>query len=888
MTRIPLRVLAIENSPADVELSVAELTRAGYDVQVDTVDNPDQFAALLGAGRYDVALADYRLPEWTGMDFLPVLKAHAPDLPMIMVTGTLGEERAVECVKQGVADYVLKQNLARLPMAVRRALEEREASAERRRSEDLIRKLTLAVDQGSASVVITDLEGRIEYVNRRFTEVTGLSREEVMGQTPRLWQSGRTPIETYQEMWQTIRAGRVWQGEILNRRKNGTLFWDAVTISPIRDPAGRITHFLATQEDITERKEAIRAIQEREERFRQIAENINEVFFVVDASFSETLYISPAYEEIWGRSRQSVYDDPKSFLDPVAPEDRFRLLDDIAHVQQGKPPQETEFRITRPDGQVRTVLSRAVPIRNEAGEVYRICGVVLDITTRREAQAALEESEARLKKIIDASFDGIYIAVEGVLRELNTGLLRIFGYDSAEEVIGRPLADFVAEESLPQVSAWGAGAVEGTFELVGRRKDGSKVLLEATTRNHDVDGHAGRVTALRDITEKRSLEDQFRQAQKMEAVGRLASGVAHDFNNLLTVIMGYTDLLLNDLGNSAPRRSDLEQIRHAAGTATSLTRQLLAFSRQQVVQPRLVALEDVVSHADKMLKRLIGEDITLTSNLQREPSTIRIDPGQLEQVIMNLVVNSRDAMPTGGNLTIETKVVDLDDTYVRSHWPAIPGRYAMLSVSDTGTGMDERTRARIFEPFFTTKELGKGTGLGLAMVYGIVKQNGGFIWVYSEPGQGTTFKIYFPLQVESAEAGSATDVSAAPRGSETILLVEDSAGVRGAVRQILERLGYHVLEATNGKAAMDFAGRRHRIDLLLTDVVMPEMSGRVLAEHYAAIRPETRVLYMSGYTDDAVVRHGILESGIAFLQKPFTAEALGCKVREVLDAGSKG
>ncbi len=757
MTPIPLRVLAIENNPADVELSVAELTRAGYHVQVDTVDNPDQFTALLVAGRYDIVLADYRLPDWTGMDFLPVLKARAPDLPMIMVTGTLGEERAVECVKQGIADYVLKQNLARLPMAVRRALEERKANAERSRNEDLIRKLTLAVDQGPASVVITDLDGRIEYVNRRFTEVTGLSRDEVIGQTPRLWQSGQTPVETYREMWQSIRAGGAWRGEILNRRKNGSLYWDAVTISPIRDSAGVITHFLATQEDITQRK---------------------------------------------------------------------------------------------------------------------------------HADAALEESQARLQKIIDASFDGIYITVDGVLRELNTGLLKIFGYDTAEEVIGHPVSDFVAEESQTEASAWATGAIEGTFELIGRRKDGSKVLLEATIRNHEVDGHAGRVTALRDITEKRLLENQFRQAQKMEAVGRLAGGVAHDFNNLLTVIIGYVDLLLLDLVGNDPRRTDLEQVRQAAGTATDLTRQLLAFSRQQVIQPRYVTLEGVVSNAEKMLKRLIGEDITLTSNLQPEPSTILIDPGQLEQVIMNLVVNSRDAMPTGGNLTIETRTVDLDATYVRSHLPAVPGRYAMLSVSDTGSGMDEATRARIFEPFFTTKETGKGTGLGLATVYGIAKQNSGFIWVYSEPGQGTTFKIYFPLHTEAAEAEAVTSTSEAPTGKETILLVEDSAGVRGAVRQIMERLGYTVLEAPNGKAALDFAGPHH-VDLLLTDVVMPEMSGRVLAERFTAIRPATRVLFMSGYTDDAVVRHGILESDIAFLQKPFSAETLARKVREVLDAKSK-
>jgi CheY-like chemotaxis protein len=362
--------------------------------------------------------------------------------------------------------------------------------------------------------------------------------------------------------------------------------------------------------------------------------------------------------------------------------------------------------------------------------------------------------------------------------------------------------------------------------------------------------------------------------------------VAHDFNNLLTVITSYTDLLLADLGPSDPRVEDLNQVRQAATTAASLTRQLLAFSRQQVIVPQRIVLEDVVANTHKMLKRVIGEDISVVTLLNPEPTTVQIDPGQIEQVIMNLAVNARDAMPTGGQVTIETSRVTLDAAYSQSHPPMVPGRYALLAVSDTGTGMDANTRARIFEPFFTTKEVGKGTGLGLATVYGIVKQSGGFIWVYSEPGQGATFKIYLPLIAEPADVVTAErEAPALPCGSETILLVEDESAVRNVARQILERCGYTVIEAAGGNQALDLAAKMPgTIHLLLTDVVMPEMSGRVLGERFAEMKPGIRILYMSGYTDDAVVRHGILQANIAYLPKPFSTESLARKVREVLDS----
>jgi nitrogen-specific signal transduction histidine kinase/CheY-like chemotaxis protein len=387
------------------------------------------------------------------------------------------------------------------------------------------------------------------------------------------------------------------------------------------------------------------------------------------------------------------------------------------------------------------------------------------------------------------------------------------------------------------------------------------------------------------MTERRTLENQFRQAQKMEAVGRLAGGVAHDFNNLLTVILSYTDMLMEDVSPRDTRAEDLSEIRKAAVAAASLTRQLLAFSRQQVIEPRLLNLNDVVASSEKMLRRLIGEDIDVQTTLSSVPLTVLIDPGQLEQVMMNLAVNARDAMPTGGRLTLETANVTLDADYARDHWPMTAGNFAMLAVSDIGCGMDEQTRSRMFEPFFTTKGAGQGTGLGLATVYGIVQQSNGSISVYSEPGKGTCFKIYFPLLDEAPEQYAAKRVSeATPTGTETILLAEDATAVRVAARQILERFGYTVLEAANGADALSAAQHGAAIDLLLTDVVMPEMSGRELVDRFAKLRPETRVLFMSGYTDDAIVRHGVLGPGTAYLQKPFSPDTLGRKVREVLDS----
>ena len=541
-----------------------------------------------------------------------------------------------------------------------------------------------------------------------------------------------------------------------------------------------------------------------------------------------------------------------------------------------------EVTAARRDGFEFPVELTVVPSRQ--GERWMFAASVRDITERRRAEEALRESEQRHRALVDYTFDGFVITEGGVVREANRGFAQMFGY-SVDEVIGKSASDFVAPESRDAVLRRVQAGEEGAFNVVGIRSDGRRIQVETVAKMYKHGDKPLRLTALRDVTDRRQLEDQFRQSQKMEAVGRLAGGVAHDFNNLLTVITSYSQLLLDDLGALDPRRTDLEEIRKAAAGAATLTRQLLAFSRQQVLEPKVLDLNVVVAGAGKMLKRLIGEDIELVTDLAAELGTVKADPGQLEQVIMNLAVNARDAMPMGGKLTISTRNTDVAENEGRLHGLVPAGPYALIAVSDSGVGMDEQTQARIFEPFFTTKEQGKGTGLGLATVYGIVKQSEGFIVVDSETGCGTTFKIYLPRVDLRADADVGhTAAPASLRGVETVLVAEDAGGVRTVARQVLKRHGYVVLTAADGQSALDLAGDQDGpIHLLVTDVIMPEMSGRQLADRLREARPELKVLFVSGYTDDAIVRHGILEPGIAFLQKPFTPEALARKVREVLD-----
>jgi two-component system cell cycle sensor histidine kinase/response regulator CckA len=519
----------------------------------------------------------------------------------------------------------------------------------------------------------------------------------------------------------------------------------------------------------------------------------------------------------------------------------------------------------------------------------------LDETRQRSARGhihqALHEAQERFRGIYNSSKDAIgYATLDGALVDVNQSFLRLTGY-SQEELIKKTYQQLTPDEYkdteaeiVERIIKTGEPA---EYEKEFIRKDGSRVSIALTAFVvKGPDGTPlGLAAIIKDITERKRLEQQFRQAQKMEAVGQLAGGIAHDFNNLLTVINGYSDMLLMRLAEDDSGRGEIEQIREAGRRAAALTAKLLAFSRKEMVRLQVLNLNEVVSGVEKLLRRLIGEDIDLVTNPEQDLGYINADPCQMEQVILNLAVNARDAMPRGGRLTIDTRNVELDAAFSEADMPVTPGSYVMLSVADTGSGMDEATRTRMFEPFFTTKEPGKGTGLGLATVYGVIKQGHGYISVSSQPGTGTTFTLYLPRVWPGAVEQSAGHHSTSRRvGTETILLVEDEPPVRAFIRDALRLNGYVVLEARHGIEAM-MLSRQHVgvIHLLLTDVIMPQISGRELADRLQAERPDIKVLYVSGYMDDASLRHGISTLEKVLLQKPFTTDVLARKVRDILD-----
>jgi PAS domain S-box-containing protein len=541
------------------------------------------------------------------------------------------------------------------------------------------------------------------------------------------------------------------------------------------------------------------------------------------------------------------------------------------------------------------MLFSASPLYDERGRCEGAVCVAQDITGRKQAEEALRLSEEMFRVLSDQSPLGkALIDGQGRYEYVNPAFESMFGYTlqdlpTGAEWFRAAFPDAAQREEVVRIwkedlSRIGVGESGPRIFDVVCKGGARKTILFRPVALHG----KRQLVIYEDITERRRMESQLQQAMKMEAVGRLAGGVAHDFNNILTVITGYSELLLQKVGKEFPMRGELEEIKRAGDRAASLTRQLLAFSRKQIIEPKVVRLDRLVTELLSMLSRLIGENIELQTIIGKSPASVKIDPGQFQQILMNLVVNARDAMPGGGKIVIETGNVDLDADYCVLHPYVTPGRFVMLSVSDTGQGMSKEVKAHIFEPFFTTKERGSGTGLGLATTYGAVKQSGGSIEVYSEVGAGTTFKIYLPRVEEEANTPvNDTRPPDLPEGTETILLVEDEDTVRALGFRILGELGYRVMQARNGEEAIALAARRgERIDLLLTDVVMPGMSGGELARRMVLHRPEMKVLFTSGHTDDAIVHQGVLDEGVLFLGKPFSPEGLARKVREVLDRTS--
>jgi two-component system, cell cycle sensor histidine kinase and response regulator CckA len=760
------------------------------------------------------------------------------------------------------------------------------------------------------AIVLLDPSGHVSTWNQSAARLKGYSATEIIGQHFSRFYSPEDVVD--RRPWRMLETARE-QGRVEDEgwrvRKDGTRFWANVVITALRDSEGVLRGFGKLVRDMTEQRVAqlverqymiereraaagalftersnqmMRTLRESEAHFKLILNSTAEGIYVLDAD-GKCTFCNTAATEMFGFP-SATFPLGRNFHELVhhhrTDGSAYAIEECAIHGTFSGHRQHVDLDVFwRLDNTSFPVEYFSYPIAKE-GQVIGAVITFLDITDRLRAREALAEKEMRFRQLAEATFDGISISEDGVIIEANTGFSRIFGYELSE-VVGKTTIEFIAEESRPTVRERISNNIEGRYEAVGKHRDGHRLLLEIAGRTHYTGKGIARISAIRDLTEQRQLEVRLRQTQKMEAIGRLAGGVAHDFNNLLTVIMSYADMLLITEDNES-HREDLQEIRQATQSAAALTRQLLAFSRQQVIEPKMVDLSELVRNSAKMVQRLIGEDVELAVSAQN-PLTVKVDAGQIDQVLLNLAANARDAMPEGGLLTVETASVVLDDDYARGHWPAVAGHFAMLAITDTGMGMDKETQARIFEPFFTTKEAGKGTGLGLATVYGIVKQSDGFIWVYSEPGRGTTFKIYFPLQKEAAPVEISSPEPAVSGAGGTILLTEDEPAVRVAARRILEQNGFTVLEAPTPRAALDTATRYvERIDLLLTDLVMPGMNGSELAEEFRSVRPETKVLFMSGYTADAVVRRGIFTAGGAYIQKPFSGDTLVRKIREVL------
>ena len=643
------------------------------------------------------------------------------------------------------------------------------------------------------------------------------------------------------------------------------------------------------------------ALAASEERLQLVGRATNDAVRDWDLS-TNGIWWNEGFSSLFGYQAQDIEAGVESWYSRLHPDDKDRVIASCyAAINGGAMTWSEGYRFRRADGTYAEVLDRGYIVRNVRAQALRLIGAITDLTAIRKAHAALQDSEARVRTVLESAPDAIIGMDEnGTITDWNPRAETMFGW-RRDEALGRPLAETIIppdqrethHSGLRRFTETGEGPMlNRRRETTAWRRDGAEFPVELSIVPLK-EGAAHRfywfvvdITERKQAEEKlRQTEDQLRQAQKMEAVGQLAGGVAHDFNNLLTVITGYTDLLMSNLPADAPTLADLEEIRNAAERAAWLTRQLLAFSRRQILAPQVLDLNSLIGNFEKILRRLIGEDVVLKTELAPALARIKADPGQIEQIIMNLAVNARDAMPTGGRLTIETDTVLLDESYPRKAVGVPPGLYVLLAVSDTGCGIDAETQKRIFEPFFTTKEAGKGTGLGLSTVYGIVKQSNGFIWVYSELDRGTTFKIYLPAVDEDVQTAETESRPVQQRtGVETILLVEDAAPLRALTNKVLELSGYTVLAAGNLDEALKVAEARDwTIHLLLTDVIMPGGSGPDVADRLKERCPDLKILYMSGYTGTTMAHQGILRSGSPLLQKPYSPDALLQKVREVLD-----
>lgn len=1065
------RILIVDDKEENLYYLQALLTGSGF--VVDTARHGAEALVKARLSPPDVVISDLLMPVMDGYTLLRLWKADVrlKKIPFIVYTATYTEpEDERLALSLGADAFILKPSepeefLARIRqvqanMAANNAsppksptgdekellkdysetlirkLEEKtlqleEANrtllrdiAERKKAEASLRLLNSAVLQARESIVITDAQldlpgPRIIFVNPGFTRMTGYTAEEVIGKTPRILQGPRTDKQLLRRVRECLERGEVFEGESVQYRKDGTEYYQEWQIVPLRDDTGKITHYVATQRDITHRNQTERALAESEqkfsklfqsspmamalstinegryldvnkeflkilqrsreevightalelnvwanpeqratciaqfkaqgalrnveldvrgrsgqishilwsvegvniagetcllgslmditerkrtelaliesnEKFNQLADHITDAFWIRSADMREVHYVSPAFERIWGRPVASLYANPDEWVNFILPADRDRVQAAFAALTQDLPSLDIEYRILRPDGEIRWIRVRGFQVRDAAGKLIRHIGIVTDITERKQAEDELRWKTAFLEAQVDSSLDGILV--------VDTRARKIFQNQRLNDLLKIPpeiagdrddtaQVAFVADQTKDPVAFLAKVAHLNSHPDEVSRDEivlvSGTILDRYSSPVRDKNGnYYGRIWTFRDITEQRKLEAQFRQSQKMEAFGQLAGGVAHDFNNILAVIQLQAGLLKTEPNLSLEQLDFACEIEKAAGRATNLTRQLLLFSRQQAMQPRDLNLKDVVENMTKMLRRTLGEHIRLHFKFFAEPLFIHADPGMIDQILLNLAVNARDAMPKGGEITIETSAMEFDEATATQNPQARPGSFVCLNVTDTGTGIPAEILPRIFEPFFTTKDVGKGTGLGLATIFGIVQQHKGWISVYSEVGRGSTFRIFLPRQTGTSDTRLFRQpISSVEGGTETILLVEDEPAVRDAVRIVLSRLGYRVLEAVTAAEALDiWKTNGNNIRLLLTDLMIPGgINGKELADDLLRRAPGLKVIYASGYSSEIAGQGVPLEEGVNFLTKPFDAHTLARTIRAQLD-----
>jgi PAS domain S-box-containing protein len=825
-----------------------------------------------------MTIADIRPPE-----DVPELSAHLKALAAESPPHGLWRHRRKDgtllTVEITAKDIVFKERRARLVVA-QDIGEHEQFAVELQKRQQFLQSV---LDALPAVVFVKDREGRFTLVNTAWEGFTGVPRDRAAGKTA----SDVFPADV---------ADRIRRDDVATFDANARTETEEVVPGaqglqtqltsrfPLRSEEGRIEGLVGLAVDITQRKRAEDSLVRANAFAESVIQTANVIFVHLDAA-GTVCKTNVAAEEITGYKRAEI--EGRSWFELLVPRDRYPYVWEEFQrlMREGVTAGSFENPILTKQGDERQIMWRNTTLR----EGDRIVGIVafgMDVTDRRRA----EDQQARLSRVVEQAAESIMITdAQGTVTYVNPAFESISGYSRAEVIGQNPRilksghqdAAFYRRmwETLARGEVWKG-------RLVNRRKDGTLFQEDATIGPvRDASGRLVNYVAVkRDVTTEMRLERQLMQAQKMEAIGRLAGGVAHDFNNLLGVIVGYGEITRRKLRDDDTLAGKVDQILKAAERAAGLTRQLLAFSRQQVLQPKIVDLNVIVSDVEKMLRRLIGEDIQLTTSLDPGLGSVKADPGQIEQVLMNLAVNARDAMPEGGHLTIETRNAELGPDDAARRPPTLAGRYVMLAVTDSGMGMDAETQSHLFEPFFTTKAMGKGTGLGLSTVYGIVKQSEGYIWCYSEVGVGTTFKIYLPRVDEEASPAHKPTAVRLAHGSETVLLIEDDGALRDVVCEILEGAGYTVLVADGGAKALQIADEyTGAIQLIVTDVIMPGLSGRHAAEKIKSARSEVEILFISGYTSEAIAKHGVLAPGAKFLSKPFTTEDLLRKIRDVLD-----